>query len=698
MGMFDELKRRNVFRVSVAYLIVAWLVAQIADLVLGNIGAPDWVMPALFLMLGLGFVAAVVISWAYELTPEGIKRERDVIRDDSITHVTAKKLDYITIAAVVGVLVIFGLQKADDSPATASSGGHTQVQAAAPTVQTPKPGDHSIAVLPFANRSNQDEDLFFTDGIHDDLLTQLAKISDLKVISRTSVMQYRETEKGIPQIAEELGVSTILEGGVQRAGHRIRINAQLIDVATDEHLWAETFDREMTIDNLFDIQSEITRQIVAAVRGELTAVEQKAISGAPTESLEAFEAYLRARSILASSGYNIEKYQDAEPYAELAVALDPNFANAHLLLAELHGYAYWMGYGAADARQPAAEKSLEIAASLLDADSPELLAAQGEYLYRFEQNYPAAQEQLLRAHAAMPGNAAILQGLGYTQRRLGLWEEAIQSLVKSTQLDPAEADGWLTYAGTLEMMQEWDRLEQVLPSARERFADEPSIGAINAMQPLRMRGDVAAARERLDKVRAGVGVSYIVIALQLAWLERDFERVIRVLESPEVRDFTTAIDGFEGFREVNFAGAYRHLGDAERADQYLSSAIDQLSSIDLSARSNTAAGRYSTLAFALAAKGEKESAIAAAEEAVQQLPLELDKAEGTFPLQTLCYVLAVTGERERALVLLAELIDQPAGFIRWEMQLDPRWDFFRDDERFNEMIRPHNLEQSFLEQ
>ena len=698
MSLIEELKRRNVIRVAVAYAIFAWLIAQILDLVLDNIGAPEWVMPTLFLLLGLGFVAAVIIAWAYEITPEGIKREGDVIRDDSITHLTAKKLDYITIAAVVGIAIMFLLQD-KSAPVVATipppsiSSPETEVTAAAT-----KPGDHSIAVLPFANRSNQDDDLFFTDGIHDDLLTQLAKINDLKVISRTSVMQYRETDLRIPEIARELGVSTILEGGVQRAGKRIRINAQLIDVATDEHLWAETFEREMTIDNIFDIQSEMTRQIVAAVRGELTAAEQNAISGVPTESLEALEAYLRARSILASSGFNIEKYQDAEPYVELAVALDPNFAKAHLLLAELHGYAYWIGYGTAAERQSDAEKSLEIAASLLNADSPELLAARGEYLYRFEQNYPAAQEQLLRAHAAMPGSAAILQGLGYTQRRLGLWEEAIENLAKSVQLDPGEADGWLTYASTLEMMQEWTRLEELLPSARERFADEPSLGAINAMQPLRVRGDAVAARDRLDKVRAGLGVGYVWPALELPWFERDFEGAISVIASPEISDFLAATKGFTGFHEMYLGRAYQHLGDAERADQHLSSAIDQLSSIDISARGVAVAGQYQTLAVALAVRGEGDLAIAAPEDAVRALPFDVDEAEGTYPLMTLCYVLAVSGERERALVMLSELIDQPAGFVRWEMQLDPRWDFFRDDERFNEMIRPHNLEQPFLEQ
>ena len=191
LTVLKELSRRNVFRVAVAYTIGAWFIAQIADVVLNNIGAPDWVIKALFLLLVIGFVVALIISWAYEITPEGIKRERDVIREDSITHLTAKKLDYITLAAALGVAIMFAWQQnSDDQPAiepvsVASGADSTTIAVAA------RLGAQSIAVLPFANRSNREEDLFFTDGIHDDLLTQLAKINDMKVISRTSVMQYR---------------------------------------------------------------------------------------------------------------------------------------------------------------------------------------------------------------------------------------------------------------------------------------------------------------------------------------------------------------------------------------------------------------------------------------------------------------------------------------------------------------------------
>jgi len=296
MSFFNELKRRNVIRVGIAYAVVAWLVMQFADVVLDNIDAPQWVFQVIMLVLAIGLPLVLVFAWAFEMTPEGLKKEKDVDRSQSITPQTGKKLNnaiLVLMALAIGYLLYdkfadegsepFSRQTPEKVRSTGEKRALTQEVKLTNTRS-------SIAVLPFANRSNKEDDLFFTEGIHDDLLTQLAKIADLKVISRTSVMKYKNTEKTIPEIASELGVSTILEGGIQRAGSRIRINAQLIDVNTDEHLWAETFDREMTMENIFDIQSEITRQIVTAVKGELSDEESEVLSGMPTNNLAAYEA------------------------------------------------------------------------------------------------------------------------------------------------------------------------------------------------------------------------------------------------------------------------------------------------------------------------------------------------------------------------------------------------------------------------
>lgn len=602
--------------------------------------APVWVMKMLITIVMLGFLPVLLFSWAYEITPEGIKHERDVIRDESIAHLTARKLDYLTLVAALSVVVLIVWRTFGATTATPA------IDTTRDATGTARLGSHSIAVLPFANRSNSDDDLFFTDGIHDDLLTQLSKISDLKVTSRTSVMEYRNTTKKVAQIAAELGVATVLEGSVQRAGHRIRINAQLIEVETDTHLWAETFDREMTIENLFDIQSEITRQIATAVKGHLTPEESSSSATAPTQNIAAYEAYLRARDVL-KGDYTVEQYMTAQPMVEKAIVLDPEFALAYLLLAEIHGQAAWIGYDDTTQRRQAAYMALNKADGLLGPQSPELLAARGEYLYRFEQDYPAALKVQIKALAAMPGNALILEQIGLTQRRLGMWEESVDSFLRGAELDPANVSLVSLTADTLLAMQQWSRMKSVLTPARERFADDVDLAATEVLLSLRSEGDVKTARQQFNKIPPNSGEIYFLIATELPWFERDITAVINAWNQPEVVRYA-ANSGWAGFRELMLAMAYLHLQKSEQAGQLLDEVIRSLMDLDRERRSSTVAADLGTL--------------------------------------------ALSGERDRALELLAEIVGVPGGLTRWEMYLDPRWDFFRDDERFNDLIRPHNLD------
>ena len=691
MGVFVELKRRNVFRVAVAYAIISWLTIQIADVVLDNIEAPGWIIQVFFLLLALGFVVTLIFSWAYEVTPEGIKRERDVVRDESITHLTARKLDYVTMAAAIAVAVMFGWQQFAAEPIargtqsiSADTNGDSRTNVA-------RLGARSIAVLPFANRSNREEDLFFTDGIHDDLLTQLAKISNLKVISRTSVMEYRDTTKKIPEIANELGVSKVLEGGVQRAGQRIRINAQLINVATDEHIWAETYDREMTIDNLFDIQSEITRQIVAAVKGQMSSRDEGALAVAPTESVAAYEAYLRARQVLGASGYNMEKYQEAQPMLERAIDLDPEFALAHLRLAEIHSYAMWIGWDTSESRQIDAKAAIDLAAAILGENSPELLAARGNYLYRFARDFEGAWAAQTAALAAMPGDVILLIALGSTQRRLGLWDESIASYLLADELDPASPEAASMAAATMTFNSEFHRLKTFLVDARQRFPYDTDLASTDAMLPLWAEGDTITARQRYDAIRPNSGLEYVNASTFLPLYERDFVGAIEAWDLPDVRALV-ALPGWRGWPEVNQAIAWQGLGEEERANDLLNAAIER--GIDYSIRPFALASELSARSWALALLGEVELAIATAEEAVELVPYEEDKLEGLTSVWNQCFVLARAGKRDEALACLSTVVDQPGGPLRWQLYLDPSWDFWRDEERFNELVRPPNLEQS----
>jgi len=340
MSLFNELKRRNVFRVAAAYVVIGWLILQVAEIVLGFIGAPDWVGKAIIALLLLGFVPVLALAWVFEVGPHGVRRDDGANARDASPQ--ARRLDVITLGSVVLVMVLLVWQHLG-SALTGEQAGRQAQQQAAPAASAVQPAPPparvrpepppfevpagSIAVLPFTNRSAEPDTAYFVDGIHDDLLTQLARNEALIVISRTSMMEYRDTTKNVRQIGEELGVATILEGAVQRAGQRVRINAQLIDTKTDAHLWADTFDRELTPENIFELQSDIAVAISGAL-GRALNVEGAAARrpAVPTLDAEAFDLYLRARAT--RSNWSESKIRDRIELYRRTLERDPEFALA----------------------------------------------------------------------------------------------------------------------------------------------------------------------------------------------------------------------------------------------------------------------------------------------------------------------------------------------------------------------------------
>jgi TolB-like protein/Tfp pilus assembly protein PilF len=438
VSFIDELKRRNVFRVGIAYVIVAWLIAQVADLVLDNIDAPRWLMQAVLLLLGLGLPLALFFAWAFELTPEGLKKEKDVDRAQSITRHTGRKLDWAIMVVLVLALGYLGYDKFGATvkdpaarPAEGPVAAEMAQQAAATGVVAT--GHKSIAVLPFANRSNREEDAFFTEGIHDDLLTHLAKIGSLKVISRTSVLRYRDSGKSIPEIAAELNVGTVLEGGIQRSGDQVRINVQLIDAKTDEHLWAEIFDRQLTAENLFAIQSEISTAIATALEATLSPQEKSRLGGVPTSDMAAYNAYLRGRQLQARR--KSADLEQAMVEFRRATELDPRYALAWVGVADtgklLSIYATLPLNEALAMQEQAARKALAI-----DPDLGEAHASLAD-VYKSREQYAEAEAAFLRAIELSPNYASAYQW--YSGMLSGMPDrlpEALAMMEQAAQLDP----------------------------------------------------------------------------------------------------------------------------------------------------------------------------------------------------------------------------------------------------------------------
>jgi TolB-like protein/Tfp pilus assembly protein PilF len=448
VSFIEELKRRNVVRVAIAYIIVAWLTAQVADLVIDNIAAPDWLMQAILLVLGLGLPLALFFAWAFELTPDGLKKEKDVDRTQSITNHTGRKLDYAIIGVLVVALGYFAYDKFVQTPGSEVEliVAESQDEIVNEELVEEKTRGKSIAVLPFANRSNREEDEFFTEGMHDDLLTHLAKIGSLKVISRTSVLRYKDTKKSIPEIATELNVATIMEGGIQRSGDQVRINVQLIDAQTDEHLWAEIYDRELTVENLFAIQSEISTAIADALEATLSPEDKSRLDVVPTVNMAAYNAYLRGRQLQTSR--KSDDLEEALTEFTRATELDPNYALAWVGMAEtyhlLGDYSTLSPGEAVILEDQAVNKALKI------------------------------NDQLGEAYASLAS--------GHIFR--GDYEQAEEAFKKAIELSPNYASAYQWYAGLLSGMP--DRIEESLALTDKAAELDPLSSIILANHALRL--------------------------------------------------------------------------------------------------------------------------------------------------------------------------------------------------------------------
>ena len=400
-SFFKELQRRNVYKIGVMYAVASLLLVQIATQVLPIFNVSALAQRIIVLVMIAGFPIALVLSWIYELTPDGIARTSGVEPEQSVTHHTGQKLNWI-ISGILALAVVFLLAQRYLLPSAAT---HIAAEVS----------DKSVAVLPFENLSDQKANGYFADGIQDEILTRLAKIGALKVISRTSTQHYASSPDNLPEIAKQLGVANILEGSVQRAGDAVHINVQLIHAATDTHLWAEVYNRKL--DDIFAVEADVAGAIADALNAKLTGAEHAAVTKKPTENLAAYEAYLRGRA-LGTAGYgyaNMRKIIAA--YAD-AVQLDPKFALAWANLASATAYLYFNNVDT-DKYTPQYIKNATDTALQLQPELSEAQLAQGIYRYRIQRDFAGAQTVFEGMLKQSPNNVAALQSLGLVERRQG---------------------------------------------------------------------------------------------------------------------------------------------------------------------------------------------------------------------------------------------------------------------------------------
>ena len=468
MQLFKELQRRNVFRVSIGYIVSSWLLIQVADIVLENIDAPSWVMLTIMLVLALGFPVVAFFSWAYEVTPEGIKRESEIDRTQSITHVTGRKLDHSIIAVLVIALAYFAFDKfilSDVRDATlveATTQGLTEQMSNVPKA-TAEP-EKSIAVLPFVNMSDDASNEYFSDGLSEELLNLLTKIPELKVASRSSAFSYKGKDFKIFDVGRELSVSHVLEGSVRKDGDQVRITVQLIKVGDGYHMWSETYDR--SLDHIFAIQDEIATAVVAQLKlklfGDLPTVKET--------KPEAFAFYLQARHF--SNLLTPEGWEQSDELYKKALTADPNYAAAWSGLSR--NYINLTGYNLLppdEGYQEATEAANQALA--IDPLNVMALSSLGWIAMTHDSDLVAAAKHMERALELEPTNIDLIRNSANLVKRLGRLDEAILLLEYGIARDPVNPVGHLNLGQNYVLA---GRLDEAITSSRTALSLSPGIG------------------------------------------------------------------------------------------------------------------------------------------------------------------------------------------------------------------------------
>ena len=557
----------------------------------------------------------------------------------------------------------------------------------APSPAAPVHARSAIAVLPFQNLSADSANAYFAGGLHDELLTQLAQVASLKVISRTSVMGYQGTAKPLTRIADELGVGSIVEGTVQVVGGRLRVNVQLIDADTDQHLWAERYDR--TLDDAFAIQSEVAQRIVAAVGAALSSEEQGRLAAVPTANAEAYRLYLQGREYFRRPAYLRTNLESAQRLYEQALHLDPRFALAYAALSMVHGRMYWLRYDPSPQRAARQREEAE-AALRLAPDLPQAHAAMGDAYYRGRRNYRRALDELEIARQGLPNDAEVVALIGYVHRRLGNWDRVLASYQKAVELSPRDADLPYDLGGnTYTVVRRYADAVRAYERALRLAPDLDGAAVRRGWAYLRWHGQLDTLNEALNRVPSEAELGTLGSAsaqrAALMLLERDAGGL---LQMPKVRG-ETVFEGQDFFLPSTLYAGWAHELRGEDAaartafDVARARADAVLKELPDDCRVHAARG------LALAGLGRRQEALDEALWLERSGVYRGDAFQGTVVAEDRARILARVGEKVAALDQIERLLAKPSWLSVHTLRLDPRWDPIRNQPRFEELLREY---------
>jgi len=662
-GFFCELKRRKVYRVAVGYGVVGWLIIQFAATVLPALTLPVWTARFVIVLVLAGFPIALILAWALDVGLGGIHvTPESKTAPDCPPALPGRRRNIFTLA-VVGLLI------------SAVIGYFVLSRISSRKLEK------SIAVLPFANFSNDQANEFFADGIQDDVLTNLAKISALKVISRTSVQSYRGQTHNIREIGKALNVATVLEGSVRREGKRVRINVQLIDVSNDRHLWAQVYDRELT--NMFAVQSDLAREIAGALKATLAPAEEERIVRKPTENGDAYLLYQEAHEIFNRPDRHHDDVARVEELYEKAIRLDPNFALAQARLSHVES---WMFYAIEPlpARAQKARAAAE-AALQLQPDLPESHLAMGYVHYYIDRNYDAGLNEFAIARAGLPNDPGIYRAMAAIQRRQGKWQESSASYAKAVSLEPNDPilleNMAMNYLATRDYTTATRIFDRAVKAAPETFTirelrtrvDFYSKGDLRSMQAL-----LAAQPENIDP-----NGTITLARYNLKMYERKFDELLAILDrSPaEKSRGETSAPISKAFLK---ATVYKAMNDEAKARTNYEEARDKA---EKAVQESPDDGpRHALLGLIYAGLGRCDEAKAEAKHAVDLLPESKDAFDGPILAISRARIHMMCGDLDTAFALIERSLQTPSGITIPELRLDPVWDGLRNDPRLQSLL------------
>jgi len=656
-GFFEEVQRRKVYRVAAAYIIAAGGMIQLASAAFPAWELPNWALRLVIVLLLIGFPIALILAWAFDVTPQGIKTT-----PAPAVPGTHRRRNVIMLIAT-GVVI------------SAAAGFFLLPRASARKI------DKSIAVLPFENLSDEKENAYFADGIQDDILTNLSKISDLKVISRTSVMLYRGHVPNVREIGKALGVSTILEGSVRRSGNRVRVNVQLINTENDQHLWAEDYDRDLT--DVFAIQTDLAQKIASELQAKLSPTEKAQIEHKPTQNSEAYLAFVQAHDLFTRPDKFRAETEKAEQLFEQATRLDPNFAGAFAGLAWVEDWMYH-SYDPTPVRKEKARAAANEAIRL-QPDLPEAHLALGFYHYYCERDYQGALNEFAIAQKSLPNCADCYMAVGAIERRQGKWAESTANLEKAAALSPKDAFVLVNLADNYMATRNYETADKVFDRAIEAEPLSFSARGSKAKLAIDWKGDLSVAEKMLAQVPPGVDPDGVITSgrINLLLLQRKFTDILTILQQLHGEIFHT--EGTAPLPKSLLEGiSYLGLKDGKKARPALENAR-QITERAVQ-ESPDDASRHAMLGGILAYLGRNEEAIKEGKRAVELAPESKDAFDGPQLTVALAQIYAWTGEKDKALQLLDHLLSTPAGISVGLLKLDPVWDPLRNDPRFQALI------------